>query len=58
MCIGKSDLRWDNWAENDYEEEEYDEGDLPQMVTAYPIPKLNDHGHVDMVTIESEIFDI
>jgi len=54
---------WDNWAEHDYEEEEYEEGDLPQMVTAYPIPKLNEHGHVDMAELAfrdtlDEYFDI
>merc|ERR1719284_419043 len=54
---------WDNWAENDYEEEEYEDGDLPQMVTAYPIPKLNEHGHVDMAELAfrdtlDEYFDI
>ena len=56
-------VRWDNWAEHDYEEEEYEEGDLPQMVTAYPIPKLNEHGHVDMAELAfrdtlDEYFDI
>lgn len=54
---------WDNWAEHDYEEEEYSESDLPQMVTAYPIPKLNEHGHVDMAELAfrdtlDEYFDI
>jgi len=53
---------WNDFQENNYGDE-YDEDDDMELVTRYPIPELNEHGHVDMSELAfrdtlDEYFDI
>ena len=50
--ILKCFLRWNSWSKQ-YDEDLYDTEDDPSMphnvpLTRYPLPNLNDQGHMDM----------
>ena len=54
---------WNDFQENNYGDDAYDEDDDMELVTRYPIPELNEHGHVDMAELAfrdtlDEYFDI
>lgn len=44
-----SELRWKTWSEN-YDDDLYEETDVAagEQVTRYPLPNLNENGHIDM----------
>ena len=54
--------RWNNWSENNYDNE-YEGVDMADLVTRYPLPEFNEHGHVDTAQLQfrdtlDEYFDI
>jgi len=54
---------WNDFQDNNYGDDSYDEDNDMELVTRYPIPELNEHGHVDMAELAfrdtlDEYFDI